>query len=90
MSKPVLAAILCVVAILGIFAAVRLTPKGEVTAAASLASDPDTKFLIEKAKQCQGDFSKLSPADQSAVMAKTGNNRNYAETSMRRYYEANK
>ena len=90
MSKPVLAAILCVVAILVIVVAVRLSPQGEVTAASNMSSDPDTKFLIEKAKQCQGDFSKLSPADQAAVLAKTGNNRNYAQTSMRRYYDANK
>jgi hypothetical protein len=88
LPKPVLAGIVVVIAI-GLFFVVRMfIPQGEVTGAniSAMEKDPNTKFLMDMAKKCQGDFNKLSPDDQQAVLAKNGYNRSYAETYMKRMY----
>ncbi len=88
LPKPLLAVILLVVAV-GLFFVVRMfMPQGEVQGASisAMEKDPNTKFLMDMAKKCQGDFEKLSPEDQQAVLAKQGNNRGYAVTYMKRMY----
>jgi hypothetical protein len=88
LPKPLLAGILLLVAV-GLFFVVRMfLPQGEVAAAnlSAMEKDPQTKFMMDMAKKCQGDFNKLSPEDQQAVLAKNGNNRSYAITFIKHSY----
>jgi hypothetical protein len=88
LPMPLMAAIGIAVAI-GLFFVVRMfIPQGEPKAASlsAMEKDPNTKFMMDMAKKCQGDFNKLSPEDQQAVLAKNGNNRFYAETFIKRSY----
>ncbi len=78
-----------VVALIAGFFAYRAMPQGEVTQMGSGNSNPDDAFFREMAKKCQGDFNKLTPADQKTLLAKCGN-RNYASTFMTRYWAAEK
>ena len=92
LPKPLLAGILLVVA-LGIFFVARaFLPQGETRAASlsAMEKDPNTKFMMDMAKKCQGDFSKLSQADQQAVLARNGGNHGYAVTYMKRMYRPGK
>lgn len=88
LPKPVLAGILLAVAVVIFFVAKALIPQGETRAASmsAMEKDPNTKFMMDMAKKCQGDFSKLNPEDQQAVLAKNGYNRGFAEMYMKRMY----
>jgi hypothetical protein len=90
MQKPVLAGALVAIALVAAIVGYRFVPQGEVRPNASAFETPEFKFMLEKARACQGDFNKLSPADQQAVLAKQNNNRNYAQMAMKSIYEANK
>jgi hypothetical protein len=88
LPKPLLAGIVLLVAV-GLFFVVRMfLPQGEVVAAniSAMEKDPHTKYMMDMATKCQGDFSKLSPADQQDVIVKNGNNRSYAMTFLKRSY----
>lgn len=53
----------------------------------TIADTPNMKFLKQKAAECQGDFNKLTPADQQKVREIS---KGYAAFDMKRYYSASK
>jgi hypothetical protein len=69
------------------FIGYRAMPQGEVTAG-DYRPGPDDALYREMAKKCQGDFAKLSPADQKIVLEKNANNSSYATSVMTRFWSA--
>jgi hypothetical protein len=70
------------------FVGYRAMPQGETTQMGNASANPNDAFYRDMAKKCQGDFSKLSPADQQLVLAKNNNNMGYASTYLTRYWAA--
>ena len=83
MILAVLGAVLVGAVVLGF----QFAPHGGPAPGAVVASkDPNAAFFKQKAQECQGNMSKLSPQDQQEVIQKAGGPQ-YAHAVMQSYWD---
>jgi hypothetical protein len=71
-SLPVtITAVVVGVILVGLIACINLRPRGAPQFAVSATQQANNNWLTQKARECGGDFGKLSPADQQKAQELT-------------------
>ena len=81
-NNPLVIVGLVALIVIAIFAGIKLMPHREVI---TLSDTPGITFMKQKAAECKGDYSRLSPEDQAKVEQYSNN---HGPMSISMYYQA--